>query len=178
MWKGLIFVLLLLCAIASMTGYYHIDKEIKAGEKKIAAGELQIQQGEKALASGKKRLAAGKQQLSSGKQKYQTAKAMPLGLVSNLVPEARPFVEMTEHHIAEGGKKIAAGEAQVTSGEKKIRAGEGKLKAGKAALAQGKQKLAQAKEWRSMLAMAAIFFTTLFSLFCIILLIRNFKQRH
>ncbi|EKD77761.1 MAG: hypothetical protein ACD_42C00190G0001 [uncultured bacterium] len=187
--KRLTLLLLMLLAMGSFSGYLYLNNQIEIGEAKIAEGQKSIGAGEKALSAGKQRLRAGKQKLQAGKQQlqigkqklaagkkqYQIVRAIPLGAVSNLLPEATPLTGIVEHKIREGGKQIAHGEKQVAYGEKqvahgekqiaageqKIRAGELRLKSGKIAIAQGIAKLEEAKKIRDALAISAAFFTFL-----------------
>jgi len=154
MGKLLVLVLIILCALVSVTGFLFLTKGITDGERQITSGLSQLDYGQAEVTEGKSVLEAGKLSLSQGKKEYKEAKHnLFMVLADKLFNQGKGFRE-AEKQIADGGKRIAKGEENVIAGEKRVAAG-------KLELDEGIEQLNLAKEFRVAIAIGAAFFISL-----------------
>jgi len=154
MGKALALLLIILLALASVTGYLFFNERITAGERKIADGHSQLEKGQPMLEDSKAKLEAGKRELSQGKKEYEQAKDnLFLVFVDKLLKGGKGFKDAR--------KRITEGEKQVAEGEGNINDGERRLDAGKLELNRGKEQLKLLKEARVACALGTAFFASL-----------------
>ena len=162
--KKLVLLIIFLLALASLSSYLFLTKEIIIGSLKIEEGQEKLMEGKQLLANGENRLASGKQKLSRVKNTYSKLKAVPF-LALNTLPVAGQIVTVVANKYA--GNKIAAGDQQVTAGVKKVNAGKAQLAEGEQQLQRGMIKLKHANIIRMACGISALLFTflTIFLLF-------------
>jgi len=158
----LVLLILSILAVASLSAFLVLNKQIITGSLKIASGKIQIAAGEKKLALGKARLTRGEQELRSGKS-FGEMSTTPALAAAAVFPA---ILAVTVAGNAAVNNKLAQGDKEVAEGRKKVRAGEQQLASGKLELERGVRHLNRAKWIRNACGVGAIFFAGLALVLC------------
>jgi hypothetical protein len=148
------FMIIIVLALVSMTGYVILTQMVTAGAQRIVEGQLELEKGQKMLAEGKAKLVNGKRQMSGVNQVSGLVNDIPFMGIVEKMPISSQVMSLATNQIKEGNELIAKGEMSVKNGEKRFE--EGKLQ-----LSQGKQHLVIANRIRMACACAAVFFGSL-----------------
>ena len=136
--KVLALLLIILLALASLSGYLYFTNKIRVGERQIAEGQRQLKKGQLLLKSGKVKLKSGRNELSQGKKQYEQSKGnIILVLTDKLLKNGKGFKQAR--------KQITEGERQVAKGEHMIFFAEMQLAESKLELRRGMEYLRLAK---------------------------------